>query len=108
MFYFVQEEVWGVAGAEGEIQRNKKRAEEWEDKVKKILETITNIEMKREQYEGESWMSSVNSMEADFDTEVCLYVHMQCVHNVVKWVWLLVTLNLLHIDPVYKCYFFKP
>ena len=54
MFHFVQEKVQGYAGAEGYIQRYKKAAEEWEDKVKKNQEAISNIEMKKEQYESES------------------------------------------------------
>ena len=54
MFHFVQEKVLGFAGAEGKIQRFKEKAEEWEDKVKKNQEAITNIEKKRDQYEGES------------------------------------------------------
>ena len=54
MFHFVQWKVQGDAEAEGNIQHYKKKAEEWEDKVKKNQEAITNIQKKREQYEGES------------------------------------------------------
>ena len=54
MFHFVQAKVLGSAEAEGEIQRWKKEAEEWEDKVKKSQEAVMNIEKKRKQYEGES------------------------------------------------------
>ena len=54
MFHFVQSKVLGVDGAESDIQHHKKQAEEWEDKVKKNQEAISNIQMKREQYEGES------------------------------------------------------
>ena len=54
MFHFVQNKVWGNAGAEGDIQYWKKEAEEWEDEVKKNQEAVSNIEKKREQYEGES------------------------------------------------------
>ena len=54
MFHFVQSKVQGNAGAEGYIQRCKKAAEEWEDKVKKNQEAISNIVQKKEQYEGES------------------------------------------------------
>ena len=50
MFHFVQRKVWGDAGAEGYIQRWKKEAEEWEDKVKKNQEAITIIVKRREQY----------------------------------------------------------
>ena len=55
MFHFVQDKVqWGNVGAEGWIQRYKKQAEEWEDKVKENQEAVSNITKKREQYEGES------------------------------------------------------
>ena len=54
MFHFVQDKVQGNAGAEGNIQEWKKEAEEWEDKVKKNQEAVSNIVKKREQYEGES------------------------------------------------------
>ena len=68
----MQEKVWGTVGAESYIQRYKKEAEEWEDKVKKNEEVVKKLEKKREQYEGE-WLvvllSSVNTMEADFDTQ---------------------------------------
>ena len=50
----VQRKVRGVAGAEGNIQRFKKAAEEREDTVKKNQEAVSNIQKKREQYEGES------------------------------------------------------
>ena len=68
----MQLKVQGAVGRESEIQRYKKSAEEWEDKVKKYEEVVNKLEKKREQYEGE-WLvvllSSVNTMEADFDTQ---------------------------------------
>ena len=54
MFHFVQQKVVGVAGVEGLIQRYKKAAEEWDDQVKKNQEAVSDINKKREQYEGES------------------------------------------------------
>ena len=54
MLHFVQLKVLGNVGAEDDIQRWKKEAEEWEDKVKKNQEAITIIVKRREQYEGES------------------------------------------------------
>ena len=53
MFHFVQEKVQGDVGAESDIQRYKKLAEEWEDKVKKNEEVVNKLEKKKEQYEGE-------------------------------------------------------
>ena len=53
MFHFVQLKVQGAVGAESTIQRYKKEAEEWEDKVKKNEEVVNKLEKKREQYEGE-------------------------------------------------------
>ena len=53
VFHFVQDKVMGEVGAEGDSQRWKKRAEEWEDKVKKNKEVVMKLEKKREQYEGE-------------------------------------------------------
>ena len=68
----MQRKVRGAVGAESNIQRYKKSAEEWEDKVKKNEEVVNKLEKKREQYEGE-WLavllSSVNIMEADFVTQ---------------------------------------
>ena len=49
----MQHKVRGVVGAEDGIQRCKKRAEEWKDKVKKNEEVVMKLEKKREQYEGE-------------------------------------------------------
>ena len=54
MFHFVQGKVQGAVGVESYIQRYKKEAEEWEDKVKKNEEVVKKLEKKREQYEGES------------------------------------------------------
>ena len=54
VFHFVQYKIWGDASAEDNIQQFKKEAEKWVDKVKKNQEAISNIEKKREQYEGES------------------------------------------------------
>ena len=54
MFHFVQRKVQGDVVAESGIQRYKKEAEEWEDKVKKNEEVVKKLEKKREQYEGES------------------------------------------------------
>ena len=54
MFHFVQQKVWGDVWEEGDIQRYKKEAKEWEDKVKKNEEVVKKLEKKREQYEGES------------------------------------------------------
>ena len=59
MFHFVQGKVQGNAGAMGRhiqsnIQHWKKEAEEWEDKVKKNQEAVSNIQKHKEQYEGES------------------------------------------------------
>ena len=53
MFHVVQGKVWGNVGVEVDIQRYKKQAEEWGDKVKKNEEVLTNLEKKREQYKGE-------------------------------------------------------
>ena len=56
MFHFVQDKVqWGRARypCEITIQLYKKRAEEWEDKVKKNEEEVKRLEQRREQYEGE-------------------------------------------------------
>ena len=54
MFRFVQRNVQGAAEAEGLIQRWKKVAEQWEDKVKQKEEAVNNLVKQREQYEGES------------------------------------------------------
>ena len=68
----MQQKVLGAVGAESYIGHYKKKAEEWEDKVKKNEEVVNKLEKKREQYEGE-WLvvllSSVNTMEADFVTK---------------------------------------
>ena len=60
VFHFVQDKVRGDVWAEGEIQRWKKEAEEWEDAVKKNEEVVKELEKKREHYEGE--LVLVNSM----------------------------------------------
>ena len=52
--------VFGVLMAEGYIQRWKKEAEEWEDKVKKNEGVVKELEKKREHYEGE--LVLINSM----------------------------------------------
>ena len=62
MFHVVQDKVRGVVGAEDDIQRWKKEAEEWEDEVKKKEEVITKLEKTREQYEGELWVVLWNSV----------------------------------------------
>ena len=55
MFHiFVQAKAQGFAMAEGAIQDFNKAVKEWEDKVKKNQEAITNLVKKREQYESES------------------------------------------------------
>ena len=54
MFHFVQYKVEGYAGAENGIQHCKEEVEEWENKVKKNQEAVSNIVKKKEQYEGES------------------------------------------------------
>ena len=54
VFHFVQDDVVGDAGEVEFIQRWKKRAEEWEDIVKKNQEAVTNIDKEKEQYAGES------------------------------------------------------
>ena len=53
MFHVVQRKVSGAVTVEGDIQQWKKRAEEWEDEVKKNEEVVRKLEKKREQYEGE-------------------------------------------------------
>ena len=56
MFHFVQWKVQGVVEVvrvESKIQRCKKLAEEWEDKVKKNEEVVKKLEKKREQDEGD-------------------------------------------------------
>ena len=54
MFHFVQNKVQGFAGYEGDIQRCKKEAEKYEDKVKQKEEAVKSLKKKKEQYEGES------------------------------------------------------
>ena len=49
----MQAKVRGDVGAEYDIQHWKKRAEEWENEVKKNEEVVKKLEKKREQYEGE-------------------------------------------------------
>ena len=59
----------------GWAQRQKKAAEEWEDKVKKNEEHLKKLEKKRERYEGELGVvlwNSVNTMQADLDTHTRL------------------------------------
>ena len=53
VFHFVQDKVRGYVRVEGDIQLWKKKAEEWEDEVKKNEEVVMKLEKKREQYEGE-------------------------------------------------------
>ena len=59
----------------GSQQDEKKKAEEWEDKLKKNEEHLKKLESekKREQYEGELGVvlwNSVNTMQADWDTRI--------------------------------------
>ena len=61
MFHVVQDKVRGGVWAEGKIQRYKKKAEEWEVKVKKNEEAVGKLE-KREQYKGELWVVFLNSV----------------------------------------------
>ena len=49
----MQGKVSGLVGAERHIQRYKKEAEKYEDKVKKNEEVVMKLEKTREQYEGE-------------------------------------------------------
>ena len=70
-------------------QCRKKKAEEWEDKVKKNEKHLKKLESerKREQYEGELGVvlwNSVSTMQADWDThtrlgQCCLHSCIQCV-----------------------------
>lgn len=53
MFHFVQDKVQGNVSVEDRIQRWKKKADEWENEVKKNEEVIKKLEKKREQYESE-------------------------------------------------------
>ena len=98
------------------VQQWKKRAEEWEGKVKQNeehLKTLESEKKKRKQYEGELWVvlwNSVNTMQADFDTQTrlgqCLYPcpHVVCVHSVGQW-WVYtyegVQALVMHFDPTY-------
>ena len=80
-------------GYVGRAQGERKKAEEWENKVKKNkghLKKLESEKKKREQYEGELGVvlwNSVNTMPADWDThtrlgQYCLHSCIQCVHSV--------------------------
>ena len=66
-FHFVQKRAWGYVWEKDEIQKWKKEAKEWDEKVKKNEKAIKQFkEKKEEQYEGELWVilcSSVNTAD---------------------------------------------